>query len=81
MLTTTLAVEINEKNAEALKAALKMFKGVKNVTDLGHQPSDAFDFENFQPPEWLIEAWYMEKHPEKYKTYSDVKEMFADLDK
>ena len=79
MFTTTIAVEINEKNAKAFMDSLKLVKGVKTVTDLGHQPSDAFDFENFQPPAWLVEAREMEKHPEKYKSYTDVNEMFEDI--
>ena len=77
MLTTMIAVEINEKNAESLMATLKMIKGVKSVTNLGHQPKGVFDFDN--PPEWINEMRDMNAHPEKFPGFRNAKEMAAEL--
>ena len=66
---TTLTLEINPKKEAEIISALKLIKGIQKITAKSAEP------------EWLIEAREMKKHPEKYKRYTDLDELFADLDK
>ena len=70
---TTLTLEINPKRQKEILTALKLIRGIKNIA-LSDSPKKA-------PPAWLLEADEMKKHPERYRRYSNLDEMFADLDK
>ncbi|TQR61567.1 hypothetical protein [Campylobacter troglodytis] len=85
-----LEVEISKQNIKQIINAIKLLKGVKSVSELSLKGEQVIKTkikkrknepikEGIKPKKWLLEARDMEKNPHKYKSYSDMDELFRDL--